>query len=151
MPPQEEYCFHQRVNLEADYGSLSLVSLPGLPQLLPSYKPRDDRKWLMEVLSHQFPTARILSYQYDFAKPPRTEACWSKFFVEGEYLLYALVHRRKEAAEIDRPIGMGASFIPIAAEFADTFLSSLPVPQLWWLDTQASLYPSLAAQPTLNI
>ena len=135
MPPQKECCFHQRMNLEADYGSLSLVSLPGLPQLLPSYKPRDDRKWLMEVLSHQFPTARILSYQYDFAKPPRTEACWSKFFVEGEYLLYALVHRRKEAAEIDRPIGMGTSFIPIAAKVADTFLSSLHVPQLWWLDT----------------
>ena len=105
MPAQEECCSHQRVNLVADYDSLSLVSLPGLPQLLPSYKPRDDRKWLMDVLSHQFPTARILSYQYDFAKPPRTEECWSKLFVEGEYLLYALVHRRKEAGEIDRPIG----------------------------------------------
>ena len=135
MSPQEECCFQQSMNLDADYGSLSLVSLPGLPQLLPSYKPRDDRKWLMEVLSHQFPTARILSYQYDFAKPPGTEACWSKFFVEGQYLLYALLHRRKEAAEIDRPIGIGALFMPIAAEFADTFLLSLYVPQLRWLDT----------------
>ena len=66
----------------------------------------------MEVLSHQFPTARILSYQYDFAKPPRTEACWSEFLVEGDYMLYDLVHRRKETVEVDRPIGMGASLMP---------------------------------------
>lgn len=83
----------------------SLVSLPGLPQLLPNYKPRDDRKWLSDVLSHQFPAARILTYQYDFAKPS-TEACWTKILDHGLDLLYALVHRRTESNEMNRPICM---------------------------------------------
>lgn len=87
----------------ADTKRASLISLPSLPQLSPSYKPRDERKWLSEVLSHQFPAARILSYQYDFAKP-KSEVCWTRILDEGEYLLYELIHRRKEGDEVDRPL-----------------------------------------------
>lgn len=82
---------------------VDLISLPGLPQLHPSYKPRDERKWLSEVLSYQFPAARILSYQYDFAKP-KTEVCWTKILDEGVNLLYDLIHERQEEIEVDRPI-----------------------------------------------
>lgn len=82
---------------------VDLISLPSLPQLYPNYKPRDERKWLSEVLSHQFPAARILSYQYDFGKP-KTEVCWTKILDEGVNLLYGLVHERREENEIDRAI-----------------------------------------------
>lgn len=88
---------------------VSLVSLPGLPQLQPIYKPRNEQKWLNEVLSHQFPAARILSYQYDFAKP-NTEVSWTKILDEGLNLLYELVHRRKMPDEVDRAIGITGIF-----------------------------------------
>ena len=88
--------------------TVDLVSLPGLPQLLPSYKPRDDRKWLSDVLSHQFPVARILSYHYDFGKPS-VPVCWTKILDEGVDLLYKLIHRRREDNEVYRPIGNAVS------------------------------------------
>ncbi|KAL9068133.1 MAG: hypothetical protein Q9161_006377 [Pseudevernia consocians] len=87
---------------------VDLVSLPGLPQLQPTYKPPDERKWLSEVLSHQFPAARILSYQYDFARP-NTEVSWTKILDEGLDLLYELIHRRKTYDEAHRPIGTAYS------------------------------------------
>ena len=94
---------------------VDLISLPGLPQLQPSYKPRDERKWLRDVLSHQFPAARILTYQYDFGKP-RTDVCWTKILDEGLDLLYDLVHRRKEQEEVARPIGISFFSSPTAPQ-----------------------------------
>lgn len=85
---------------------VDLISLPGLPQLHPSYKPRDERRWLNEVLSHQFPAARILTYQYHFGKP-KTEVCWTKILDEGLLLLYDLLHQRSQPDEMNRPIGRG--------------------------------------------
>ena len=55
------------------------------------------------MLGNQFPTARILSFKYDFG-----ESCqdirWSRLLDEAVGFLYALVHNRKEAHEVDRPI-----------------------------------------------
>jgi hypothetical protein len=81
----------------------SIVSIPGLPQLFPSYKPKDDRSWLQDVLSFQFPTARILLFKYDFGELCR-DIRWSRLLDEATKFLYELVHHRKEAYEVDRPI-----------------------------------------------
>ncbi|KAF9252092.1 hypothetical protein DTO013E5_886 [Penicillium roqueforti] len=80
---------------------IDLVSIPGLPTIHPTYKLKDHTKWLREVLSHQVPQARIMAFQYDFAKDSM-EVSWAELFRNVEYLLYSLVHRR-EGTE-DRPV-----------------------------------------------
>jgi hypothetical protein len=79
------------------------VSLPSLPQLYPTYIPRDEQRWLREVLSHQVSGARILTYQYEFARN-KDEMRWGKLVDEADELLYELMQQRQEVTECDRPI-----------------------------------------------
>ena len=81
----------------------SIVSIPSLPQLLPSYQPRDEASWIRDVFSHQFPTARVMVFHYDFAKSP-TDVCWRQILREGTTLLYGLIHRRSHPREMNRPL-----------------------------------------------
>ncbi|KAK4443298.1 protein SERAC1 [Podospora aff. communis PSN243] len=86
-----------------DHPTVDIVSIPSLPQLLPSYQPRDETKWIQEVFPHQFPTARVLLFRYDRLKQP-TDVSWLQILRHGTTLLYQLVHRRAREEEIDRPL-----------------------------------------------
>ncbi|KAI1841737.1 hypothetical protein JX266_012105 [Neoarthrinium moseri] len=68
--------------------TVDIVSIPSLPQLLPSYQPRDQESWIRDVFTHQFPTARVILFHYDFAKPPAAEACWLQILREGTTLFF---------------------------------------------------------------
>lgn len=81
----------------------SIVSIPSLPQLLPSYQPRDETAWIRDVFAHHFPTARVLLFRYDFAKSP-TDDSWLQILREGTTLLYGLIHQRSRAKEMNRPL-----------------------------------------------
>ncbi|KAI9668709.1 MAG: hypothetical protein M1817_005200 [Caeruleum heppii] len=82
---------------------IDLISIPGLPDLLPQYKLKDHNRWLRDVLSHQIAGARIMSFQYDFAKFPEG-VCWANVVDQAVHLLYALMHRREEQEQLNRPI-----------------------------------------------
>ncbi|KXX77252.1 Protein SERAC1 [Madurella mycetomatis] len=83
--------------------TVDIVSIPSLPQLLPSYQPRDETSWIRDVFSHQFPTARVLLFRYDFAKSP-TDVSWLQILREGTTLLYELIHQRSHPKEMNRPL-----------------------------------------------
>ncbi|KAK6527766.1 hypothetical protein TWF694_004746 [Orbilia ellipsospora] len=85
------------------YPVIDLVTIPGLPELLPEYKPRDHSKWISDVFGRRFPSARVMSFRYDFANS-RDPSDWSDIINQGWHLLYALVHRRVEEVESQRPI-----------------------------------------------
>ncbi|KAH8203220.1 hypothetical protein TruAng_002625 [Truncatella angustata] len=84
--------------------TVDIVSIPSLPQLLPSYQPRDQASWIRDVFTHQFPTARVILFHYDFAKPPAADACWLQILREGTTLLYGLIHQRSRPTEVNRPL-----------------------------------------------
>ncbi|KAI1500561.1 hypothetical protein F5X99DRAFT_385826 [Biscogniauxia marginata] len=75
---------------------LDIVSIPGLPTLNPHYELKNHNTWLREVLSHQIPRARIMAFQYDFAKG-NSNPSWRDLLAHVDKLLYALIHRRENA------------------------------------------------------
>lgn len=55
------------------------------------------------MVSRQIPGARIMACQYDFADSPANPD-WKDLTDQWQRLLYALVHRREEHGQINRPI-----------------------------------------------
>jgi hypothetical protein len=100
----------------------SIVSIPGLPDLTPSYRPKDHSQWLQQVLSHQIPQARIMAFQYDFAKVDPVTS-WSSLLDHVNSLLWSLCHRREDCEK--RPLvfvcySFGAFILKKVGEFVIT-------------------------------
>jgi len=84
----------------------SLVSLPGLPQLSPTYnaRTRESKNWLREVFSHRFPRARVMLFQYEMPRLDQTYPDWSHILAKAVDLLYALDERRADPRYRDLPL-----------------------------------------------
>ena len=81
------------------------MSIPGLPDVVPEYKVKDHNRWLRETLSHQVPKARIMSFEYDFAKPNEHDSTgWKGLTKQVSRFLYALLNKRETLEEQSRPI-----------------------------------------------
>jgi hypothetical protein len=87
----------------ADVFHPSIVSIPGLPDLVPQYRLKDHNRWLRDVLSHQVPSARIMSFYYDFAKIS-SSASWKDLTDQMLHFLFALIHRREDISLARRPL-----------------------------------------------
>jgi hypothetical protein len=89
----------------ADDTGHSLVFVPGLPQIQPRYDNRaqESNVWLRDVFSHQFPRARVMSFNYDFAQEKQTSG-WPEIIDKAVDLLYALEYRRDQIDEEQKPV-----------------------------------------------
>ncbi|KAH6694857.1 hypothetical protein BKA61DRAFT_256493 [Leptodontidium sp. MPI-SDFR-AT-0119] len=63
----------------------------------------DHNRWLRDVLSHQIPDARIMSFYYDFAKNIAA-ASWKDLIDQTLHFLFALRRRREETLGSPRPL-----------------------------------------------
>ncbi|KAF5706319.1 tetratricopeptide repeat domain-containing protein [Fusarium mundagurra] len=78
---------------------LDIVSIPALPTLSPQYKPREHNQWLRQVLSHQIPRARIMTFEYGFTTQgdhdTETISSWQMLLEQAIALVMGLTMRRE--------------------------------------------------------
>ncbi|KAL3419104.1 tetratricopeptide repeat domain-containing protein [Phlyctema vagabunda] len=82
---------------------VDIVSIPGLPNLLPQHEAKEHSRWLRDTLGHQIPAARVMTFQYEFARPaaPTTVSALCQEYLA---LLYTLLSKRESAEEAQRPL-----------------------------------------------